>query len=170
MPFDSVNHSHSDHFVAVFGESAGAVSVSMHMLSNRSKDLFHKAILMSGSAYACWAISANEDRPMKLAKKLGWNGEGGDSACLAVLQKASPKAIVKMQEEITTFEDRKRFRFIPFAPCIEPYESEQCFLNKYPTELIEDAWSKHVPVLTGICSNEGLIFYKRNIGSNSVVL
>lgn len=116
---------------------------------------------MSGSAYANWAISANEGRPQKLAKKLGWNGEGGDAACLAVLQKASPKAIVKMQEEITTFEDRRRFRFIPFSPVIEPYESEQCFLNGYAADLTENAWSKHVPVLSGICSNEGLIFYKR---------
>lgn len=166
---DTTNDSHSNNCVAAFGESAGAVSVSMHMLSNRSKDLFHKAILMSGSAYACWAISANEGRPQKLAKKLGWNGEGGDAACLAVLQKASPKAIVKMQEEITTLVDCKRFRFIPFSPVIEPYESEQCFLSGYAKDLIADAWSKHVPVLSGLCSNEGLIFYKRNFNSNSAV-
>lgn len=125
---------------------------------------------MSGSAFACWAITANENRPQKLARKLGWNGEGGESACLAVLQKASPEAIVKMQEELTTLEDHKRFRFIPFSPVIEPYDSEQCFLNSYAEDLIENAWSKHVPLLTGICSNEGLIFYKSNFSSNSVVM
>lgn len=132
----------------------------MHLLSNRSKDLFHKAILTSGSAFASWAISSDEQWPQKLAKKLGWNGEGGDAACLAVLQKASPKDIVKKQEEITTVEDRKQFKTFPFSPVIEPYESEQCILNTYPTDLIEDAWSKNVPVLTGLCSNEGHVFYK----------
>lgn len=151
-----------DEFAAAFGESAGAASVSMHMLSDQSKDLFHKAILMSGTAYAPWAVSSDEEWAEKLAKKLGWDGKGGESACLAVLQKASPRSIVKMQEKITTLEDYKQMKLIPFSPVIEPYESEQCFLKKYSKDLGDSAWSKNVPVLTGICANEGFVFYKRN--------
>lgn len=134
----------------------------MHLLSNQSKGLFHKAITMSGSAYTPWAIASDEKWAEKLAKKLGWNGKGGETACLAVLRKATPKTIVKMQEKLLTFHDREQFKLFPFAPVIEPYESEQCFMNKYPKDLMDGAWSKDVPVLTGICSNEGYIFYKSN--------
>lgn len=134
----------------------------MHMLSDRSRNLFHKAIMMSGNAYSRWALLSDDDadRPQRLAKKLGWNGEGGESACLTVLQQASPSAIIKMQEEITTLEDRKRYTSIPFSPVIEPYESEQCFLNQYPRNLISSAWSKHVPAIVGVCSNDGYVFFK----------
>lgn len=38
------------------GESAGAASVSMHMLSQRSIPYFKRAIVQSGSASAPWAI------------------------------------------------------------------------------------------------------------------
>ena len=157
-------------FVAIFGESAGAVSVSMHMLSDQSKDLFHKAIMMSGNAYACWALASNDDWPQRLAKRLGWNGEGGESACLAVLQRASPNAIIRMQEEITTLEDRKRYNSIPFSPVIEPFKSEQCFLNEYPKNLISSAWSKHIPTIVGICSNDGYVFFKSNLTQTLFVI
>lgn len=150
-------------FEAIFGESAGAASVSMHMLSDRSKNLFHKAIMMSGNAYACWALASDDDWPQRLAKRLGWNGKGGEAACLAVLRRASPNAIIKMQEEVTTLKDRKRFNSIPFSPVIEPYDSEQCILNQYPKTLIKTAWSKHVPVIVGMCSNDGYVFFKSTI-------
>ena len=36
--------------ITLFGESAGACSVHHHMIAEKSKGLFHKAIPMSGSA------------------------------------------------------------------------------------------------------------------------
>lgn len=42
--------------ITLVGESAGAVSVSMHLLSAKSHDLFQRAILESGSPTAPWAI------------------------------------------------------------------------------------------------------------------
>lgn len=118
--------------------------------------------MMSGNAYSGWALASDNDRPQRLAKKLGWNGEGGESACLAVLQRAPPNAIVNMQEEIITLKDRKRYHSIPFPPVVEPYESEQCFLNQYPKDLISSAWSKNVPAIVGVCSNDGYVFFKSN--------
>lgn len=148
-------------FLAVIGESAGAASVSMHMLSNQSKNLFHKAIVMSGTAFAPWSLSADGgDWPQRLAKKLGWNGVGGESACLDILQKAKPHSIIQAQDKLLTIDDCKQIRFIPFSPVLEPYETSQCFLSKFPSELIGSAWSKHIPTIIGACSNEGLLFYK----------
>jgi len=44
--------------VTLFGESAGSVSVSLHLLSPLSRDLFHRAILQSGTANMPWATTS----------------------------------------------------------------------------------------------------------------
>ncbi|CEF63281.1 Acetylcholinesterase [Strongyloides ratti] len=53
--------------VTIFGESAGAASVSMHMLSEKSTPYFKRAILQSGSATAPWAL---ENRKVALHRVL----------------------------------------------------------------------------------------------------
>jgi len=53
--------------VTIFGESAGASSVSLHILSPLSKGLFHRAIMQSGSALSPWA---NHYRGYKLSHKM----------------------------------------------------------------------------------------------------
>lgn len=134
----------------------------MHLISNLSKGLFHKAIMMSGTVYAPWAVSPVNDWTQRIAKKLGWNGDGGEKACLDVLQRASSDAIIKVQESLLSLDDRKHYVLFPFGPCIEPYESGHSFLTKDPKELIHTAWGKHVPVIIGACSDEGLLLYKSN--------
>lgn len=47
--------------MTLFGESAGAVSVSLHLLSALSRDLFQRAIMQSGAATAPWAIVKREE-------------------------------------------------------------------------------------------------------------
>ncbi|NP_001303634.1 acetylcholinesterase-like isoform X1 [Cimex lectularius] len=60
--------------VTLFGESAGAVSVSLHLLSPLSHKLFNQAIMESGSAVAPWAIISREEsmlRGLRLAEAVG---------------------------------------------------------------------------------------------------
>lgn len=116
--------------------------------------------MMSGTAYAPWAVSPVKDWTQRVAKKLGWNGEGGDKACFDVLQRAPHDAIIKVQESTLTLDDRKRYTLFPFGPIVEPYESAQCFLSKESKELATSPWSKDIPTIIGTCSDEGLLFYK----------
>ncbi|XP_009978204.1 PREDICTED: bile salt-activated lipase-like, partial [Tauraco erythrolophus] len=53
--------------ITIFGESAGAVSVSLQMLSPKNKGLFKRAISQSGVGLCSWAI---QDDPLAWAKKL----------------------------------------------------------------------------------------------------
>jgi carboxylesterase type B len=46
--------------ITLFGESAGAVSVSMHVLSPRTAPYFERAIIQSNSATAPWAIEQRQ--------------------------------------------------------------------------------------------------------------
>lgn len=89
---------------ALFGESAGGASTAFHLVSEMSAGLFQKAIVMSGSVYAPWAVSPITSWGERLARALGWNGEGGEKAIFELLSKASPQAIIKQQDKLLTLE------------------------------------------------------------------
>lgn len=118
---------------------------------------------MSGTAYSPWVVQPINDLTTRVAKRLGWNGEGGDEACLKVLQEASSAEITTAQMETMTLEDIKRSTFLPFTPVVEPYESPQCFLKKSPKELFDSAWSKNIPIIVGNCTEESLLLYRSMI-------
>lgn len=69
-----------------------------------SAGLFHKAIAMSGSVFNPWALTPIKDWSERLAKALGWNGEGGDKAIYELLQKTSAHSIAKVQDKLLTLE------------------------------------------------------------------
>lgn len=52
--------------ITLYGYSAGAVSVTLHMVSPMSRGLFHKAIIGSGSAVGQWVLPHDQ---INLAKK-----------------------------------------------------------------------------------------------------
>lgn len=63
---DNIHHFGGDpKQVTLFGESAGAVSVSLHLLSALSRDLFQRAILESGSPTAPWAIISRDEAVLR---------------------------------------------------------------------------------------------------------
>ncbi|XP_067665939.1 cholinesterase-like isoform X1 [Haliotis asinina] len=57
--------------VTIMGQSVGAVSVGLHLLSPRTGNLFHRAIMMSGSDLSEWAIIPSDDAK-KYSKALGY--------------------------------------------------------------------------------------------------
>lgn len=88
--------------VTIFGESAGGCSVHYHLLSDMSKGLFHKAIAMSGTVLNPWSMIVIKNLTERLAKAVGWNGEGGSEQLLKVLQTSKADAIIKAQDTLLT--------------------------------------------------------------------
>ncbi|XP_061867770.1 bile salt-activated lipase [Colius striatus] len=86
--------------ITIFGESAGAVSVSLQMLSPKNKGLFKRAISQSGVGLCSWAIQRH---PLSWAKKIGENvGCPTDNSTVLAecLRVSDPKAVTlafKMQ-------------------------------------------------------------------------
>lgn len=90
--------------MTIFGESAGGCSVHYHMLSDMSKGLFHKAIAMSGTVLNPWSNVLITNLSERLAKAIGWNGNGGTEQLVKLLQTAKAESIIIAQDTILTAE------------------------------------------------------------------
>ncbi|KAM9733014.1 cholinesterase-like [Menidia menidia] len=104
--------------VTIFGESAGAGSVGFHLLSPGSKNLFHRAVMQSGSPNAPWGtVRLQEiwDRSLMLAKLLGC--PTSHSAQLeSCLQRANPKEIATKQYDVLM---PPSLLSLPFTPTVD---------------------------------------------------
>lgn len=88
--------------VTLFGESAGGCSVHYHMVSSQSRQLFRRAIVMSGCTLNNWSTVPRRGMAERLAKALGWNGKGGEAEVLKVLRAAPAEEIIKHQDLLLT--------------------------------------------------------------------
>lgn len=144
--------------VTLFGDGAGGASTHYHMISEQSKGLFHKAIVMSGCTFnKTWALAPQKDFAQRLGKKIGWDGTGGDSKLLEVLEAADPHELVQQSapNTILTEQEFSEFLIFAFCPVIEPYVTEKTFISKDPILMARDAWSKDISIIIGGASLEG---------------
>lgn len=82
--------------VTLVGHSSGGSAVHYHLLSPCSEGLFHKAIVMSGSAFLTW-IDTEQFSLEKLAKAYKINAES-ERAILEHFQSLSAKEFIETQE------------------------------------------------------------------------
>lgn len=153
------------HNVTLFGESAGGASVHLHMISEMSRGLFDKAIVQSGSAVSNWCDTTRDNIhsdttnwAFRLAKKLGWTGEGGSRGVYDFLKEADARDIILEQDLQDPQEILAGIK--SFGPVQEPYRSEQTFMNLPFTEVVKNPWSVDVPLMIGGCSEEGFLFWR----------
>lgn len=127
------------------------------MISPQARGLFQKAVPMSGTSFIkTWTFSAKKDLTERLARLLGWDGIGGEKGILDVLENADVKDIVKFEAQLLTNEEMFIDHILfPFAPVIEPYETENSFLPKDPVLMARDAWSNEIDCVIGGTSLEG---------------
>lgn len=141
----------------IFGTSAGGTSVHHLMVSDQAKGLFHKAIPMSGTSFIKgWAMAPKKDLTERLAKAVGWNGEGGEAQMLEVLENASAMDLVAKENTLLTTEEKfVEHILFPFTPCVEPYVTENTFLAQDPILAARSAWGNDIDCMLGGTSCEG---------------
>ena len=132
--------------VTVFGESAGASSVSLHLLSPLSQGLFIRAISQSGVATCPWAIRIAKDTSdaEEFGKRLGCNDLNDLKECL----KSKPWQVISQNQpdELTLLT----------SPVVDKY-----FMPEYPLNLI---LSKRLPE----SKVEYLLGFNKDDGTTSV--
>lgn len=143
--------------ILLFGHSAGGASVSWHCVSEMSKGLFQRAIVMSGCVLNKFTFTPQRDWANRLARKLGYEGDSTDKNILAFLNQADPVKMVEVQETLLLPEEKGKISNA-FAPHIEPYINSQTFNNEIPIDLVRKAWSNDIDILLGVTSDEGIMF------------
>lgn len=144
--------------ITIFGESAGAASVHLQVLSPMSRGLFSKAIAQSGTALSPWAINRNpKQQAQMLASALGCPTDDTKKMVACLRQKPA--------EEFATFhqpflEDYPRGQNVLFTPSIE-VDSPNPFLSRNPLEILKSGDFSKVPFITGVTSGEGLLYLAR---------
>ncbi|XP_052826290.1 cholinesterase 2-like [Octopus bimaculoides] len=132
--------------LTLFGQSAGAISIGMHVISPMSRNLFRNAIMMSGTANTELGIKSkkeNIDTAKEMAAYLQCPTEN-DKLMLDCFLKANAKKITVGQ-----FQNFNELNGIPFSPIIDNY-----FLQKSPNEVLQNKTIKK-DVLLGFVKNEG---------------
>lgn len=148
--------------VTLVGDSAGAGSVSYHLISEASRDLFHRAILMSGNVFCSWGVTPPNHLSIDLARVTGWDGNGGEEGALAHLMAVDPETLTKLSTTLLTHEQYSQGIVLPFAPIVEPYVSDTCMIRDNPVKQARNAWSKNIDIIIGHTSNEGSMEARSN--------
>ncbi|KAG6447804.1 hypothetical protein O3G_MSEX005198 [Manduca sexta] len=141
--------------ITLFGESAGAHSVELHVRSSKEK-LYNKIIIQSGSAVAATVlIPPDREAPIKLADKLGFATNDVYEA-LAFLTSLDTNLVIAASIELGFL----------FKPCVErEFEGVDSFIT---SSWIEAPVPKiaNVPVMIGFNEHELMYDYVNKNDAN----
>ncbi|KAB0802765.1 hypothetical protein PPYR_04951 [Photinus pyralis] len=150
--------------ITVFGESAGAASVSHHLLSPVSSNLFSRAIMQSGVATAAWATDTglNMANSLNVAKRVGCPKEL--PLMVKCLQRTDADLLLTAQETIP----RLGLVSIPFCPVVDGK-----FIVRDPLETLKNGLYDPKNVIIGVNENEGsyfLLYYAQRFNYENVTV
>ncbi|XP_042856183.1 cholinesterase 2-like [Penaeus japonicus] len=145
---DNIHHFGGDAArVTLFGESAGGASVHFHLLSPKSKGLFSRAIMQSGSALAPWAHQEQlRSVAEEVGRAMGCPEGGGSHGILACLQKVDGRQLAaRVQDFLKWF----------ILPPVAVPRVDGDFLPDHPARLMRDGDFNHVDLMAGITREDG---------------
>ncbi|KAL3286179.1 hypothetical protein HHI36_000690 [Cryptolaemus montrouzieri] len=141
--------------VTIFGESAGASSVHLLMLSPSAKGLFHKAIAQSGSALSPWAHCGNAASHLADLLEIDRNDE---KKLLQVLQNMPVEELHALQDTTPDHWHINVKRFFGFV-LEDPKQDGEPFIIEDPLEILRRGEYTHIPFLIGFTSREGMLVH-----------
>jgi para-nitrobenzyl esterase len=139
--------------VTIFGESAGATSTAIQVLSPLAKGLFEQAIFESTGVFPSYPdLAAAETAGQGIATSLGCSASSGTAACLRAIP--ADKVIAKTASYDWTFPDllveNLGYRLLPV---IDDY-----VLQGQPFDSFKAGTHNHVPIILGNNATEAGYF------------
>nr|XP_062131801.1 esterase B1 [Drosophila sulfurigaster albostrigata] len=146
--------------VTLFGESAGAASVHLHTYAAHANQLFHKAIMQSGTGNMEWVFQKqSEYKARRLAELLQGKNIEGDQQLLKFLQseQVTPNGILSRTLNVLTPDERRRELPLAFKPVVEDESSPDSFITSNILDLMHQKERlQGMPTMMGYNSAEGI--------------
>ncbi|XP_034838912.1 esterase FE4-like [Maniola hyperantus] len=132
--------------ITLMGESAGAASVELHLLSKQEK-LYNKAILQSGTMIKPNGIHDADVTPaLQIADKLGFTTDDVTEA-LNFIKQADPKLLIGAYSELS----------LNLRACVEKQiENTESIITEHPVNL-DIPKIRGMPILVGYNNREALL-------------
>lgn len=144
--------------ITIAGQSAGAGSVHMLMMSPLSKDLMKGVIAMSGPALGAWNYPT--ENPLNLTRRHANILNVTDADKLNTAQLVDELRKLPAEDLIRTVPQMKIFGFDPltlYRPVVEPNNTEGAFLTESPYDLLKRGAQAKVPVIFSVVPNDGAV-------------
>lgn len=139
--------------VTIFGESAGGMSVGLHLISPMSKGLFQKAIVESGPATLIKLTAKEEEAVgLKAAEKLGCGDVKTAAKCLRDVD--AVKFITVLKPVMNLLSDSELKNGFPAHPVVDGW-----FIPDVPLKMyLNGQFNTNVPAMLGTNSDEASFF------------
>ncbi|XP_067653813.1 acetylcholinesterase-like [Haliotis asinina] len=135
--------------VTIFGESAGGVSVSDHLVSPLSRDLFDRAIMQSGTFNCKWAFTVPKtakEKMKRFAHLLDCPSSSTDADIYDCVKTVDAETMADIQ--LSLFDEG-----LAFIPVVDGY-----FFPDDPQTLLSTGSIKQTSVLHGFTKDETTVF------------
>ncbi|KAL3270431.1 hypothetical protein HHI36_020986 [Cryptolaemus montrouzieri] len=138
--------------ITITGMSAGGASVHFHTLTHKSKNLFHRAISMSGCMLCPWVIMEKPlERSREVAVAVGCDTKNVHDM-VDCLRRRPGKQIVAVVGKLQPWMYNP---FSPFGVVIDEWASDPV-LPKHPLELLREKVVSDIPWIASHTTGEGL--------------
>lgn len=137
--------------ITLFGQSAGSASVGMHITSPLTRNLYQRAIMMSGSAFVNPPAETNVEKSKKLAGYLGC--DANSNTWVNCVRKVSAAEILRVSQAYPYFS-------------YGPNYGDDLYPEPAPQSLLQGHYNGNLNLMNGLCEEEGtyvLFIYCSNI-------
>ncbi|KAJ8923401.1 hypothetical protein NQ315_001959 [Exocentrus adspersus] len=152
--------------VTISGQSAGAGSVGLHLISKQSKGLFRAGILQSGTALSVWSHQEfARFYAFELGRSLNSNFTSDDSEELLKLLLSLPASDINentVTPDIGKEAELEEGGGLIWLPVIEDESLDGAFVTGPFHEDIKTGNINHIPILIGFASEEQTFFWKND--------
>jgi para-nitrobenzyl esterase len=146
--------------VTIFGQSAGAHSVSLHLVSPESAGYFHRAIMQSGTATTRWPTRQNaEALGTSFAERVGCTDPSQVLACMRA--KTRNEVLLALPNGSQEYAESGRAVWGPVVDGLD--------IPDQPRVLYQNGDFNRVPTIVGATRDEGWIYVDRSFPAGLTV-